>query len=598
MKQTIRLSDLAALILDFQATGANPVNQHLTEIGWLHTSASQPGESMEPGIESHLCQLPEGKEIPRQVTRVTGLKTGDLDSGLSLEKIWNKLLSVAHQIASDNQNATCPTIIHFSRYEEPYLHHLHRQYTPQEPFLFDIICTHQLSVRLLPGLPRKSLRAIAGYFGHSVPEMRRSAHHIAATSFIWRHLVQLLEEKNIFTLDELKEWLKETPAKNPVGDREYPLDAGLRKNLPGKPGVYRMSRSNGDLLYIGKATSLKHRVNSYFHKGKRKNSHANHIMEMLTQAAHLEVIETGSALEAALLEADEIKRYSPPYNIALRPGQREIVFFSRDLRQISPAANESHPVGPLPGGKIIPAFAAVDALLKGELTGMDDTDICSLTLGIPPEYAPETGCFRQGVEIFRQRHNEMLKKYKEYKGYKAGLSIRGLMTLGKMLHREKLEEQAMAEALPDEESNDDTEERAEFTWTPESVVNAMESNIRHGARLIRRSRWFCLLSESALTWKTGKTAGKKRRLLVLQGGAVLRQEDLARDASVPLPPGHWKSFASRQQSFDLTTYDRLRVLTAELRRIAADETDRHVQLRLSPDVVLERRQLLNLLQWV
>jgi hypothetical protein len=42
----------------------------------------------------------------------------------------------------------------------------------------------------------------------------------------------------------------------------------------------------------------------------------------------------------------------------------------------------------------------------------------------------------------------------------------------------------------------------------------------------------------------------------------------------------------------------MRVLTTELRRIAADETDRQVQLRLSPKVVLARHQLLNLLQWV
>jgi hypothetical protein len=46
------------------------------------------------------------------------------------------------------------------------------------------------------------------------------------------------------------------------------------------------------------------------------------------------------------------------------------------------------------------------------------------------------------------------------------------------------------------------------------------------------------------------------------------------------------------------TYDRMRVLTTELRRIAADETDRQVQLRLGPKVLLERQQLLNLLKWI
>jgi DNA polymerase-3 subunit epsilon len=433
---------------------------------------------------------------------------------------------------------------------------------------------------------------MAGYFGHSVPELRRSAQHIAATAFIWRHLVQLLTEKNIRTLDELKEWLKKTSSKTPVGGREYLLEASLRLNLPKKPGVYRMSRSNGDLLYIGKATSLKHRVNSYFQKGKR-TPHANHIMEMLTQAAHLEVMVTGSALEAALLEADEIKTHSPPYNIALRQRDREIVFFSNDLREPSSLVDASHPLGPLPTGKSIPTFAAIDALLKGEFTGMADTDICSLTLGIPLEYAPETECFWQGVEIFRQRHNGILKKYE------GKFSIKGLMMLGKLLRQKKLQELAMAEnAESEEENGDESDETTEHTWTPEGTADVMEGIIRHGAHLIRRSRWFCLLSEASLAWKTGKTSGENRRLLIFQGGTVLQREDIAPDAPMPSPPDFQKNFAARQQNFDLMTYDRMRVLTTELRRIAADDTDRHVQLRLSPKVVLERQQLLNLLKWV
>jgi DNA polymerase-3 subunit epsilon len=594
MKETISLVDLDVLFLDFQATAANPGNGRLTEIGWLHWRASQPWESVEAGIVSHLCQLPEGVEIPRRVTRVTGLKTGDLQPGLPVKKIWKKLLSQARQMASANRHhrAGCVTIIHYSRYEEPYLNYLHQKYTPRVPFPFDIICTHQVVRRLLPGLPRKSLRAIAGYFGHSVPELRRSAHHIAATAFIWRHLVQLLAEKNINTLDELKEWLKKKPPKPSVGGREYLLEASLRLNLPKKPGVYRMSRSNGDLLYIGKATSLKHRVNSYFQKGKR-TPHANHIMEMLTQVAHLEVIVTGSALEAALLEADEIKKHSPPYNIALRQRDRGIVFFSKDLREPSSLVDAFHPLGPMPTGKSIPTFAAVDALLNGEFTGIADTDVCLLTLSIPPEYAPETKCFWQGVEIFRQRHNQILKQFE------GKFSIIGLMMLGKQLHQKKLQELAAAENTESEEENDDeTNETKEPTRTPEGTADVIEGIVRHGAHLIRRSRWFCLLSEASLAWKTGKTSGENRRLLVFQGGSVFRQEDIAPDTPIPTPPGFQKTFTARQQNFDLMTYDRMRVLTTELRRIAADETDRQVQLRLSPKVLLERQLLLDLLKWI
>jgi hypothetical protein len=60
-------------------------------------------------------------------------------------------------------------------------------------------------------------------------------------------------------------------------------------------------------------------VNSYF-QSRRK--HSEHILEMLTQAKDLDVTVTGSALEAAVLESDEIKTFKPPYNMALREKDR------------------------------------------------------------------------------------------------------------------------------------------------------------------------------------------------------------------------------------------------------------------------------------
>jgi DNA polymerase-3 subunit epsilon len=224
---------------------------------------------------------------------------------------------------------------------------------------------------------------------------------------------------------------------------------------------------------------------------------------------------------------------------------------------------------------------------------MADTDVCSLILGILPEHAPETECFWHGVEIFRQRHKEILKQFE------GKFSLIGLMMLGKQLHQKKFQELAASENTESEEENDDeTNETKETTRTPEGTADVMEGIIRHGAHLIRRSRWFCLLSEASLAWKTGETSGENRRLLVFQGGSVLRQEDVAPDAPIPTPPGFQKTFAARQHNFDLITYDRMRVLTTELRRITADETDRQVQLRLSPKVLLERQLLLNLLKWV
>jgi DNA polymerase-3 subunit epsilon len=598
------LTDLEVLVLDIQASGANPAHGHLMEIAWATVLASTDTETVEKTTRSYLVQLPEEIEVPRQVSRITGLKTEDLQSGLSEEQAWEKLLETVREIIAAGSLELCPTIIHFYRYEEAFLRHLHRHYSVDETFPFEIICTHQLARRLLPQLPGKSLRAIAGYFGFSVPELRRSVHHVSATAFIWQHAVRLLAQQGVGTLGELRRWLKEPRSPSKDSKRQFPMDPKVRAHLPHRPGVYRMLRSNGDLLYIGKATSLKKRVNSYFHK-KKRSAQARLTMEMLTQAVQLDFTVTGSALEAALLESDQIKRHAPPYNVALRQREREIAFFSRDFAQSATKAGTGFPVGPLPSVHSLSAFSAIYALLKGELKiDNGEIDVCSYVLGIPPDYAPELECFWEGVKLFKEIHMEKLE------ACSSRLFFNSLMMLGKQLRQQKLEEMEQAALAEDEENEDeeitadienDTEsevEEEERTWTPEAVAHVMEGIIRHGAHLIRRSRWFCLLSESALAWITGETAAQQRRVVVLHKGSVHLQEELAADAPVPLPPGCQTAFSSRQECFDVMTYDRLRVLTTELRRLASDQTDRQVQLRLSPDVILGSQQLLDLFRWV
>ena len=141
------------------------------------------------------------------------------------------------------------------------------------------------------------------------------------------------------------------------------MDRGVRLNLPDRPGIYRMQRYDGSLLYIGKAGSLKRRVNSYF---TRKGPHGEHTLEMLSQACKLDITETATAFEAALLETDEIKRCSPPYNKALRRKQRKLVFCSRDLKRMAPQADVDHPIGPLPSVKLADSLAAFSSWIEKE----------------------------------------------------------------------------------------------------------------------------------------------------------------------------------------------------------------------------------------
>jgi excinuclease ABC subunit C len=85
--------------------------------------------------------------------------------------------------------------------------------------------------------------------------------------------------------------------------------------LPTKPGVYLFRDADGDVLYIGKAKSLRPRVRSYF-----QNTHDGRAQIRLLPArvADVEVIVTGSEVEALHLEQNLVKRHRPPFNVRLR----------------------------------------------------------------------------------------------------------------------------------------------------------------------------------------------------------------------------------------------------------------------------------------
>ena len=85
-----------------------------------------------------------------------------------------------------------------------------------------------------------------------------------------------------------------------------------KNNLPDKPGVYFFKKGK-DILYIGKATSLKSRLRSYFAKDLI-NTRGPMILDMVTLADNITWQESDSVLEALIAEANLIKKYQPKYN--------------------------------------------------------------------------------------------------------------------------------------------------------------------------------------------------------------------------------------------------------------------------------------------
>jgi len=104
------------------------------------------------------------------------------------------------------------------------------------------------------------------------------------------------------------------PADAPKAPRGPDVINAYLKTLPNAPGVYRMIDTDGDVIYVGKARSLKARVSNY----TRLGGHTNRIARMIAATASMEFVTTRTESEALLLEANLIKRFRPRFNVLLR----------------------------------------------------------------------------------------------------------------------------------------------------------------------------------------------------------------------------------------------------------------------------------------
>ena len=541
------LSHLEVLVIDCQATAAAP-RGHLLEIGWarVRNTITHP----------HACliALPPGERIPPAVTRITGISEHMLRTAVDGQSVWRELSDQAASLTPQ----PAPTVIHFARFEQPFLRTLAAGVCP-----LDVVCTRDIARRLLPDLPRCSLRALAGYFGRAVGALRRSADHVEATAFVWQELVRLLETNGVSTWDVLHEWLA-APLQPARGRRRvWPMPRDVRLSVPDAPGVYRMVRTSGDVLYVGKAASLRHRVNSYFRK---QTGVPERTLEMLSQARGISFAVTPSALEAALMEPDEIKRHRPPYNVALAAANRALWFAPPHLTKRSAHPSSECPLGPFPSAETLDAFAALAAAERRALGS--------------GRWCPDPLTFEAGYARFCAAQPELWRQ-------DLGAHDR-LLRLGTRLWKEGRRDR-------DVDRDDSNEAGRAFTaWTVEVVQVSLEWLALRAALARRRAIWLTRLVESSVVWR--EPGERCARLIVIQNGEVALSAPGDTSASPPIPPGYGRPVAARREAFTLASFDRLRVLTTELKRLIASGAP--VALRLGAGPALDESGLASTLWWV
>lgn len=102
--------------------------------------------------------------------------------------------------------------------------------------------------------------------------------------------------------------------RNKRGEKMFCIEEELKK-LPGEPGVYIMHGAEDEIIYVGKAISLKNRVRQYFQSSRNLGIKKEQMVEQITR---FEYIVTDSELEALVLECNLIKEHRPKYNTMLK----------------------------------------------------------------------------------------------------------------------------------------------------------------------------------------------------------------------------------------------------------------------------------------
>lgn len=287
-----QLHETDFVVVDLETTGGAPERgDAIIEIGALRIRGGR--------IVGRFDRLVNPRRrLPPFITRLTGIS----------EEMVAKAPPIDVAIAAFQRFAATDVLIaHNARFDLSFLNAASVAVSGR-PFHQPHLCTLRLARRLLPAVRKRSLDSLAGHLGVLVTDRHRASGDARATAEIFFHLLELLQRRGIVRLDEALDFQQQ------AGDGRRFFCALPRSKvaaLPAGPGIYRFVGEGGRLLYIGKAKSLKRRVSTYL---SNCSSHSRKTLDLIRHIREVEIREAGSELEAALLEAEEIRLHGPPYN--------------------------------------------------------------------------------------------------------------------------------------------------------------------------------------------------------------------------------------------------------------------------------------------
>ncbi|RUR08310.1 exonuclease domain-containing protein [Legionella sp. km772] len=321
---TDNLLERTIVILDCQTTGMHPNTGRILQIGW---ALYNPQDLDLISIEKRTIKLPPEVELPNKIKKMLHLSEDDLAQSKEPKEVYDELQSLLNNLEDS------PIVLaHYAQFEQSFLKSFYFEHIQSDELNFQLLCSQKIAKRLLPNLPSHNLKALAGFYQLANTRKNEVSSHVKMTYHVWQQLIPLLMQENITTYSALSTWLNSKISPTAPPHYQYNIERLTRLELPETPGVYHMLDKEGAILYVGKATSLKARVNSYFRGVKNRDRRK---LEMLTQVWNIHTFECETPLEAALLESDDIKKWDPPYNLLLKENNRRIIFYNKEFSHYS-----------------------------------------------------------------------------------------------------------------------------------------------------------------------------------------------------------------------------------------------------------------------
>lgn len=333
------LNDTVFTVFDVETTGLSAVNNRMTEIGIVKIRG---GEI----IDEYETLMNPGEFIPPYITQMTGITNEMVHKKPAFEELAPQILNF---IGSGG------VILggHNIRFDYSFLNEslLRAGYNRLE---YPSLCTARLARRLSRSLPSKSLDSLKRHFGIHTKRKHRAIDDARATAQILSIFIeQLVSEFEFETADEIIGFqFKKIYDDTKTTARFKKLKINL-KEVPQKPGIYFMFNKNDEIIYIGKAKSLKERLGSYFY---HNTSHSTKVKKLVRYVHRVEWETTGSELSALLAESRMIKSHKPRFNSAIK-SYRKFPFIKIDVNRAFPKVQKVFEIIP-DGAKYYGPFAS------------------------------------------------------------------------------------------------------------------------------------------------------------------------------------------------------------------------------------------------